>query len=64
MNPSLPGANGKVYPAVWDASGNLYIGADFTVVGNAVANRIAKWDGRERVNEIETSSPSVSVNEA
>jgi hypothetical protein len=29
----LPGANGLVYAAVVDGSGNLYIGGDFTIVG-------------------------------
>jgi hypothetical protein len=41
----LPGANGTVSAAVTDNSGNLYIGGDFTVVGNAAANNIAQWDG-------------------
>jgi hypothetical protein len=42
---SLPGANGQVNAAVTDGSGNLYIGGDFTAVGNAVANSIAEWNG-------------------
>jgi hypothetical protein len=41
----LPGANGIVHAPVVDASGNLYIGREFTVVGNVLANRVAKWDG-------------------
>ena len=28
-----------------DDAGNLYIGGDFTLVGNVLANRIAKWNG-------------------
>jgi hypothetical protein len=28
-----------------DASGNLYIGGNFNVAGNVMANHIAKWDG-------------------
>src|SRR3954463_9904779 len=40
-----PGANGDVYAAVIDSSGNLYIGGNFTMVGGVAANRIAKWDG-------------------
>ena len=32
-------------PAVVDGAGNLYIGGDFTVAGDIVANYIAKWDG-------------------
>lgn len=45
MNPSIPGASDYVYAAVLDASGNLYIGGEFTLVGDVIANRIAKWDG-------------------
>jgi hypothetical protein len=41
----IPGANGPVYAAVVDGSGNLYIGGTFTLVGNTSANSIAKWDG-------------------
>ena len=41
----FPGANGAVNAAVVDGSGNLYIGGDFTVVGGAIAIRIAKWNG-------------------
>ncbi|MCI0540540.1 MAG: hypothetical protein L0Z50_35515 [Verrucomicrobiales bacterium] len=45
MNPSIPGANTVVSAAAVDGSGNLYIGGSFTVVGDVLANRIAKWDG-------------------
>jgi hypothetical protein len=41
----LPGADGFVFAAVADGMGNLYIGGVFTVVGETIANRIAKWDG-------------------
>jgi hypothetical protein len=41
----IPGANGDVYAFVVDSSGSPYIGGDFTVVGEAMANRIAKWNG-------------------
>ena len=41
----IPGANGAVYAAVVDGSGNLYIGGEFTVVGDVIANHIAKWNG-------------------
>src|SRR5207247_3884099 len=42
----IPGANGEaVNAAVADGSGNVYIGGDFSVVGNTLANYIAKWDG-------------------
>ncbi len=45
VNPSIPGADSYVNAAVADSSGNLYIGGDFTLVGEVIANRIAKWDG-------------------
>ncbi|PYJ86535.1 MAG: hypothetical protein DME22_04955 [Verrucomicrobia bacterium] len=41
----FPGANGVVYAAVVDGSGNLYIGGSFSIVGDVVANCIAKWNG-------------------
>lgn len=41
----ISGANGDVHSIVADATGNLYIGGDFTAVGNILASRIAKWDG-------------------
>src|SRR5258705_8273993 len=41
----IPGANSQVYAAVMDGSGNLYIGGGFTLVGDVIANRIAKWNG-------------------
>jgi len=41
----LPGANGSVLTAIVDGSGNLYIGGDFTLVGEVAANLVAKWDG-------------------
>src|SRR5438045_3327541 len=40
-----PGANGPVYATAVDASGNLYIGGGFTVVGDVFATNIAKWNG-------------------
>ena len=40
-----PGANNLVEAAVVDASGNLYIGGAFTVVGDIGAKFIAKWNG-------------------
>ena len=45
LNPSIPGADNAVYAAVVGGSGSLYIGGDFTLVGDVQANRIAKWDG-------------------
>ncbi len=45
MNPSIPGADGGVNAAVVDGSGNLYIGGYFTLVGDVIANGIAKWNG-------------------
>ncbi|HTD87249.1 MAG TPA: hypothetical protein VK850_11790, partial [Candidatus Binatia bacterium] len=41
----FPGANGSVNAAVVDTSGNLYIGGNFTAVGDGFASYIAKWDG-------------------
>ncbi|GEM_PF-827575 len=41
----VPGANDIVYATAVDGSGNLYIGGDFTVVGETQASRIAMWDG-------------------
>jgi hypothetical protein len=45
MNPSIPGADSWISAAVVDDSGSLYIGGSFTVVGDVVANYIAKWNG-------------------
>ena len=42
----LDGAGaGYVFVTVMDGSGNLYIGGEFSAVGNALANNIAKWNG-------------------
>src|SRR5439155_26291772 len=41
----IPGADDQVYAAVVDGSGNLFIGGSFTVVGDVIANHIAKWNG-------------------
>ena len=45
MNPGIPGASNTVNACVSDGSGNLYIGGGFSLVGNVLANHIAKWDG-------------------
>src|SRR5262249_8748048 len=45
MNPSFLGADGPVTAAVVDSAGNLFICGGFTVVGEVVANGIAKWNG-------------------
>lgn len=45
LNAGIPGANGQVREVATDASGNVYIGGDFTFVGSVAATRIAKWDG-------------------
>jgi hypothetical protein len=45
LNPGMPGANGIVSAVAVDASGNVYIGGDFTAVGTVTANRIAMWNG-------------------
>lgn len=39
------GANGAVLATAVDAAGNLYIGGEFTQVGNVAANHVAKWNG-------------------
>src|SRR6185369_9526458 len=41
----LPGANDLVNAAVADGAGNVYIGGDFTLVGDVVAHYVAKWNG-------------------
>ena len=41
----IPGANSLVRAPVVDGSGNLYIGGDFIVVGNVIANYVAGWNG-------------------
>ena len=41
----IPGTDYVVSAAVADGSGDLYIGGSFTVVGEVIANHIAKWDG-------------------
>ncbi len=41
----LNGANSVIAALVADELGNLYIGGNFTVIGDVAANRIAKWDG-------------------
>ena len=40
----VPGANGTVN-AVVRVGTSLYVGGNFTVVGNVAASRVAKWDG-------------------
>jgi hypothetical protein len=39
----IPGVDATVYAAVVDGVGNLYIGGDFTIAGNVMANHIARW---------------------
>ena len=41
----LAGTDGTISAAVVDEAGNLYIGGSFYVVGNLMANGVAKWDG-------------------
>src|SRR5207249_9669097 len=41
----ITGANNGVNAAVVDGSGSLYIGGYFIVVGDVIANYIAKWNG-------------------
>jgi hypothetical protein len=42
---AIPGTDGTVYAVVADGSADIYIGGDFTKVGDVIANRIARWDG-------------------
>jgi len=39
------GINGKIYAIAVDASENVYVGGNFTMAGNVVANRVAMWNG-------------------
>ncbi len=39
------GANGRVYAIAADRKGRVYVGGEFTRVGDVEANRIAMWDG-------------------
>jgi hypothetical protein len=41
----LNGADSFVSALAADDLGNLYIGGHFTVIGDVLANRVAKWDG-------------------
>ena len=41
----IQGANGLVQTVAVDGAGNLYVGGRFNVIGDLVANYIAKWDG-------------------
>jgi len=42
---TILGANGTVFAAAVDGSGNLYIGGEFTIIGDVFATNIAKWNG-------------------
>ncbi|GEP45366.1 beta strand repeat-containing protein [Brevifollis gellanilyticus] len=42
---SIPGVGGRVYAAVMDSSGNLYIAGQFGIVTSVFATNIAKWNG-------------------
>jgi hypothetical protein len=39
------GTNGKVSAIAADASGNIYVGGEFNLIGEMPANFVAKWDG-------------------
>jgi hypothetical protein len=43
----IAGADNIVRATAVDSWGNLYIGGEFTMVGDVFANHIAKWDGRK-----------------
>jgi VCBS repeat protein/putative Ig domain-containing protein/HYR domain-containing protein/HYDIN/CFA65/VesB family protein/S-layer family protein len=42
---TIQGASGDVRAIAVDGSNNVYIGGDFTAVGDVLARRVAKWDG-------------------
>ncbi len=42
---ALPGTDAQVNAVAVDDNGDLYIGGSFQIVGNVIANGIAKWDG-------------------
>lgn len=47
VSPSgIPGDGWQRWMLAVDASGNLYLGGDFTVEGDATDNWIANWNGR------------------
>jgi len=41
----VPYANGEIFASAADSSGNLYVGGDFTIIGDVIANHVAKWNG-------------------
>lgn len=44
LNEGIPEANSSIYTTVvWNDK--LYVGGEFTLIGNTFANRIAKWNG-------------------
>ncbi|MCX5769133.1 MAG: hypothetical protein NTZ09_02490, partial [Candidatus Hydrogenedentes bacterium] len=40
----VPGTNGEVNAAVKDAWGNIYIGGNFTLAGDIMAENVARWN--------------------
>src|SRR4051812_45888437 len=43
---TFPGADGTVYSSVVNSNATVvYVGGTFRVVGSAIANGVAKWDG-------------------
>lgn len=42
---AIPGTDGTVFALAVDGTGNLYVGGDFAVAGEAAANNVAKWNG-------------------
>jgi hypothetical protein len=43
----LAGANAGIYAMAVDSSGNLYVGGGFTIIGNVMANGVARWNGSQ-----------------
>jgi trimeric autotransporter adhesin len=41
----VAGASGTVRAALADGMGNVYVGGNFTMIGNTMASGIAKWNG-------------------
>ena len=45
LNPNMTEADGAVYAIAVDEGGNVYVGGDFTIIGNVIANCVAQWNG-------------------
>jgi hypothetical protein len=45
VNPDLLGVNSSVNALTFDHNGHLYVGGDFTIVGDLTMNYVAEWNG-------------------